>query len=187
LTQSFSDQTAIRHFLSNLSPTYKHWLDNLPEPSMINQSQQVIQPLSLAHYFSNRESLSDNISHSSYNSYNSFFIRHSQRPRSDQYQPRISDNSFPFFNRNSSSATTNSQDIKGVPTEDDLKKDEDISDKNLQELTCTICLANKRKVVFIDCNHFATCFNCAKTISQQSKKCPICRKIITHMTSVITS
>lgn len=40
------------------------------------------------------------------------------------------------------------------------------------ELTCVICMANKKSMVFVDCGHFAVCFSCSK----RCKKCPVCSK-----------
>lgn len=42
------------------------------------------------------------------------------------------------------------------------------------ELTCSICLLNKKTILFQNCGHFATCFTCSKIVKN---KCPICSKI----------
>lgn len=41
------------------------------------------------------------------------------------------------------------------------------------ELTCSICLLNKKTILFQNCGHFATCFTCSKIVKN---KCPICSK-----------
>lgn len=41
------------------------------------------------------------------------------------------------------------------------------------ELTCSICLLNKKTILFQNCGHFATCFTCSKIVKN---KCPICNK-----------
>jgi hypothetical protein len=41
------------------------------------------------------------------------------------------------------------------------------------ELTCSICLVNKKTILFESCGHFATCFKCTNIVK---KKCPICNK-----------
>ena len=41
------------------------------------------------------------------------------------------------------------------------------------ELTCSICLVNKKTILFESCGHFATCFKCTNVVE---KKCPICAK-----------
>lgn len=78
--------------------------------------------------------------------------------------------------------------ITGIPTEQDLAKDEDISSTNNTELICTICLTNKRKILFINCQHFVLCYACTRTLTTQgNKKCPICRNEIKSMSPVIIS
>jgi hypothetical protein len=41
------------------------------------------------------------------------------------------------------------------------------------ELTCSICLVNKKTILFESCGHFATCFKCTNIVK---KKCPICNQ-----------
>lgn len=40
------------------------------------------------------------------------------------------------------------------------------------ELTCVICMVNKKRMAFPNCGHFVVCFRCGK----QCNKCPICSK-----------
>jgi cytochrome P450 len=51
------------------------------------------------------------------------------------------------------------------------------------ELTCVICLANKKSMVFVDCGHFSVCFKCSK----QCTKCPICSKTSKNVLKVYLS
>lgn len=51
------------------------------------------------------------------------------------------------------------------------------------ELTCVICIANKKSMVFVDCGHFAVCFKCSK----QCVKCPICSKVSKNILKVFLS
>ena len=45
--------------------------------------------------------------------------------------------------------------------------------KNLEiKVTCVVCQTNMRNVVFVPCNHLATCISCSKSLS---KTCPLCR------------
>jgi hypothetical protein len=52
------------------------------------------------------------------------------------------------------------------------------------ELTCSICLVNKKTVLFESCGHFATCFKCTNIVK---KKCPICNKESQHTIRVYLS
>jgi hypothetical protein len=51
------------------------------------------------------------------------------------------------------------------------------------ELTCVICMVNKKSTVFIDCGHFAVCFECSK----KCMKCPICSKVSKNILKVYLS
>lgn len=42
------------------------------------------------------------------------------------------------------------------------------------KLTCVVCGVNFRNVLFVPCNHLATCINCSK--NREIKTCPLCRK-----------
>lgn len=53
-------------------------------------------------------------------------------------------------------------------------------DKLLATQRCKVCLTNKCTVVFLPCNHLATCSQCATRLTE----CPICRKRCTHMIEV---
>ncbi|AHL67630.1 putative IAP [Chloriridovirus anopheles1] len=43
------------------------------------------------------------------------------------------------------------------------------------KLSCVICGCNIRNIVFVPCNHLATCINCSKN-PQIGANCPLCRK-----------
>lgn len=51
------------------------------------------------------------------------------------------------------------------------------------ELTCVICMVNKKSMVFVDCGHFSVCFRCSK----QCTKCPICSKTSKNILKVYLS
>lgn len=209
LIDSFSDQTEIRKFLSSISYQYRTWIQSFPLPSPPLEQPQLLS--SYRSYGTDR--LLDGLQHQTYPSYGflppifpsfsslvypySTSLGRSTMTSSafnsnligDQLQPRVFHQPISPTFPSPPTFTTQSHgnDVSGIPTSEDLKKDEDISSSNVQELICTICLTNRRRIIFIDCNHFATCFSCAQTIAQQSKKCPICRKSITRMSPVITS
>lgn len=55
-----------------------------------------------------------------------------------------------------------------------------IADK--EEETCSICLINKKCIMFVDCHHIQTCYTCTKTIVKtDTKNCPYCRKLIINV------
>lgn len=44
---------------------------------------------------------------------------------------------------------------------------------------CVICFEERRNCFFVPCGHSATCRGCAqKILSEESKVCPICRRVI---------
>lgn len=55
---------------------------------------------------------------------------------------------------------------------EDTVVDQNNSAELMKELTCVVCITNKRAIMFSDCGHFATCNECTKRLE---KKCPICR------------
>jgi len=51
------------------------------------------------------------------------------------------------------------------------EKDDNVL-KNIEiEMTCSVCMINKKAVVFVDCGHLATCLECSRKLNN---KCPIC-------------
>jgi hypothetical protein len=62
---------------------------------------------------------------------------------------------------------------------------EEVKDKNVLKIikeleikiTCVVCQSNMRNVIFIPCNHLATCIACSK--SPLLKTCPLCRSTYT--------
>lgn len=46
---------------------------------------------------------------------------------------------------------------------------------------CIICFANIKEIVFAPCGHYCSCGVCANEIKKTSKKCPICRTIISSI------
>ncbi|XP_010448595.1 PREDICTED: E3 ubiquitin-protein ligase SP1-like [Camelina sativa] len=54
------------------------------------------------------------------------------------------------------------------------------SDDNVDYSTlCVICFEERRNCFFVPCGHSATCRGCAqKILSEESKVCPICRRVI---------
>ncbi|CAN4082981.1 unnamed protein product [Withania somnifera] len=79
----------------------------------------------------------------------------------------------------------------GTCDEDDLESgnycshstsSEDLYDENI----CTVCYDGKRNCFFIPCGHCATCYSCAKRITEdENKSCPICRRVIRRVRRVL--
>ena len=56
-----------------------------------------------------------------------------------------------------------------------VKKEKDDALEALEEAeTCTVCLAEKRSVLFLPCGHLVCCGECSEGVDE----CPICRKVI---------
>lgn len=49
---------------------------------------------------------------------------------------------------------------------------------------CSICMTTNYDTAFVPCGHLVTCADCAKTVVQGSKLCPICRIPITTYVKV---
>jgi hypothetical protein len=63
------------------------------------------------------------------------------------------------------------------------KKKEMIQNQNenvSEELLCTICLAEKKNILFQPCNHLSCCEICAIDLTTKHGNCPICRIKITN-------
>ncbi|ABF82051.1 hypothetical protein MIV021L [Invertebrate iridescent virus 3] len=61
-----------------------------------------------------------------------------------------------------------------IKQEENLKVHQNIL--NLEsKIMCVVCQANVRNVVFVPCNHLATCISCSAN-PLMPKKCPMCRK-----------
>lgn len=79
----------------------------------------------------------------------------------------------------------------GTCDEDDLESgnycsrsssSEDLYDENI----CIVCYDEKRNCFFIPCGHCATCYSCAKRITEdENKSCPICRRVIRRVRRVL--
>jgi hypothetical protein len=67
---------------------------------------------------------------------------------------------------------------------------EKIEDKNILKvikeleikITCVVCQSNMRNVMFVPCNHLATCITCSK--SPLLKTCPLCRSNFTNKSRI---
>jgi chromosome segregation ATPase len=59
-----------------------------------------------------------------------------------------------------------------------VKKEKDDISRSLEALedaeTCTVCLAEKRGVLFLPCGHLVCCGECSEKVNE----CPMCRKVI---------
>ena len=59
-----------------------------------------------------------------------------------------------------------------------VKKEKDDVSRSLEALedaeTCTVCLVEKRGVLFLPCGHLVCCGECSERVDE----CPMCRKVI---------
>ncbi|XP_077447906.1 baculoviral IAP repeat-containing protein 2 isoform X1 [Stigmatopora argus] len=67
----------------------------------------------------------------------------------------------------SSEATSPSQDLTGLPMEEQLRRLQ-------EERTCKVCMDKEVNIVFIPCGHLVVCKECAPSL----RKCPICRGLV---------
>ena len=65
--------------------------------------------------------------------------------------------------------------MKELPSEEELKYDENTKAGDDEALICVICLERRRKCVIRPCKHFSLCIACS---SDSLKECPSCRKPI---------
>lgn len=86
-------------------------------------------------------------------------------------------------------APPTTQSIRGLPTTDDFNQDENVPENSNtpDNSVCCVCLSKFRKVLFIDCKHLVTCISCAVEIGNGTKKCPVCRRLITQMCITISA
>jgi hypothetical protein len=63
-------------------------------------------------------------------------------------------------------------------------KEKDDEETEVDSEQCSICLTNKKCVMYAPCNHIASCNQCAQQIIKGQKKCPLCRKVVETMAQV---
>lgn len=51
---------------------------------------------------------------------------------------------------------------------------------------CSICMDRPRNSVIRSCNHFVTCYECARLLYNRKDPCPVCRKRIDDVIRVYT-
>ena len=56
------------------------------------------------------------------------------------------------------------------------EKPEDDENENAEENLCVVCLTNEKEIVLFPCRHCALCVECAQMLSDNGKKCPMCRQ-----------
>jgi hypothetical protein len=57
-----------------------------------------------------------------------------------------------------------------------LKDKQDEKEEN-DELVCSICSENKKKVAYTSCGHVPTCIECTRQLIKDELQCPICRTV----------
>lgn len=71
------------------------------------------------------------------------------------------------FSAQSNEAASPSQDLSGLPMEEQLRRLQ-------EERTCKVCMDKEVNIVFIPCGHLVVCRECAPSL----RKCPICRGLV---------
>ncbi len=64
-----------------------------------------------------------------------------------------------------------------------MKKYKEENERLKDSQLCKICMDEEMQVLFMPCNHFVTCEECAKVV----KQCPICREDILNTIRVFKS
>lgn len=54
-----------------------------------------------------------------------------------------------------------------------------VQEKKEEEEPCTICYVNRVNTMVTPCRHMCLCYSCAKILKDRSRKCPICRVVVT--------
>lgn len=54
-------------------------------------------------------------------------------------------------------------------------------DKVFESAECVVCLECSPTIIFAPCGHFCSCDECAKSIFNTTKKCPMCRATINQL------
>ena len=55
-----------------------------------------------------------------------------------------------------------------------------------ENVDCSICMDRPRNSVIRSCNHFVTCYECARLLYNRKDPCPVCRKRIDDVIRVYT-
>lgn len=55
-----------------------------------------------------------------------------------------------------------------------------------ENVDCSICMDRPRNSVIRSCNHFVTCYECARLLYTRKDPCPVCRKRIDDVIRVYT-
>lgn len=72
--------------------------------------------------------------------------------------------------------------------DDDAGSSSSSSDDLYDAKLCVICYDDQRNCFFVPCGHCATCYDCAQRIMEDdSKMCPICRRLIYKVRRLFTS
>lgn len=67
---------------------------------------------------------------------------------------------------------------EGEANEPEGEKAEGEEEENSDNM-CVVCLSSEKEVVLYPCRHCNMCIDCAKMISDQGRKCPVCRQLVT--------
>lgn len=54
-------------------------------------------------------------------------------------------------------------------------------DKVYESVECVVCLECSPTIIFAPCGHFCACDECARSLFNTTKKCPMCRSIISQL------
>ncbi len=71
------------------------------------------------------------------------------------------------------------EDLAKMNLHNENAKNKEINQNEVQtiseELLCSICISNKKNILFQPCNHLSCCEFCAKDLVTKNGLCPICR------------
>lgn len=73
------------------------------------------------------------------------------------------------------------QEIYGIANSDETEVGADAEDTGKE---CVICMTEPRDTTVLPCRHMCMCSECAKALTRQSNKCPICRQPVEKLMEI---
>ena len=81
-------------------------------------------------------------------------------------------------------ATAMTYPVPGQGGEDTTEEEADPCEDKSRQL-CVVCMTNCVDTVMVPCGHACMCHGCAKRVKETSGKCPICRRLIENINTII--
>lgn len=86
---------------------------------------------------------------------------------------------------NDSSLNSAMDDLAKMNLHNEKAKSKEMNNQNesqsvSEELLCSICISDKKNILFQPCNHLSCCELCANDLVSKKGFCPICRVEITN-------